>query len=140
MGRVRIGPLLSFLVLAFRNGGLRRPTIAEVVTFGDGATLDVPGGPRVITVPGHTPGSAALHVPAIGALFVGDAFATYAVTSGDRGPQVAPFTADATQAVESLARIEALDAALVLPGHGEPWRDGIESAVRTVRETAARPG
>jgi hypothetical protein len=29
------------------------------------------------------------------ALFVGDAFATYAATTGAGGPQVAPFTADA---------------------------------------------
>jgi glyoxylase-like metal-dependent hydrolase (beta-lactamase superfamily II) len=109
-----------------------------VITFGDGATLDVPGAPRVIHVPGHTPGSAALHVPSLAALFVGDALATYAVTNGARGPQVAPFTADATQAVESLRRLEGLDARLVLPGHGEPWLGGIDEAVRLVR--AGRQG
>ena len=68
--------------------------------------------------PGHTPGSAALHVASLGALFVGDAFATYAVTTGARGPQVAPFTADAAQAVQSLTRLEAISADYVLPGHG----------------------
>jgi hypothetical protein len=30
--------------------------------------------------------------------FVGDAMATYAVTTGRSGPQIAPFSADATQA------------------------------------------
>lgn len=59
--------------------------------------MDVPGSPRVILTPGHTPGSAALHFASLGALFVGDAFATYAVTTGARGPQVAPFTADAAR-------------------------------------------
>ena len=41
--------------------------LGAVGTFGDGATLDVPGAPRVVLVPGHTPGSAALVVePRVG--------------------------------------------------------------------------
>jgi glyoxylase-like metal-dependent hydrolase (beta-lactamase superfamily II) len=84
--------------------------------------------------PGHTPGSAALHVEPLATLFVGDAFATYAVTTGVRGPQVAPFTADAAQAVESLARLNAISADHVLPGHGDPWTGGIEEAIRQVRQ------
>jgi len=55
-------PLLRFILLGLRRGGLRPPKIQEVATYGDGATLDVPGSPRVILLPGHTPGSAALHV------------------------------------------------------------------------------
>ncbi|HEU4571974.1 MAG TPA: MBL fold metallo-hydrolase [Candidatus Limnocylindrales bacterium] len=134
VGRVRPLPLLRFLVYAARLGGLRTPHVSVVSTFGDGATLDVPGSPRVVLVPGHTPGSAALHLPDRGALFVGDAFATYAVTSGEHAPQVAPFTADAATAVASLDRLEPLDVPLALPGHGEPWTAGIAEAVRRVRE------
>jgi glyoxylase-like metal-dependent hydrolase (beta-lactamase superfamily II) len=133
-GRVTWRPFLGFLWFTLLRGGLRTPKLREVHTFGDGATLDVPGGPRVILVPGHTPGSAALHVPSRDALFVGDALATYAVTTGERGPQVAPFTADARQAVESLGRLEGLDAPLVLPGHGDPWTGGVDEAVRLVRQ------
>jgi glyoxylase-like metal-dependent hydrolase (beta-lactamase superfamily II) len=136
-GRIRLGPFLGFLWFALLQGGLRRPKVEVVATFGDGATLDVPGGPRVILVPGHTPGSAALHVPSKGALFVGDALATYAVTTGARGPQVAPFTADPAQAVASLDHLETLSADLVLPGHGDPWTWGIQEAVREVRRVAA---
>lgn len=134
IGPIRPRPLLSFLALALRNGYLRTPKIREVITFGDGATLDVPGSPRVVHVPGHTPGSAALHVASLGALFVGDALATYAVTDGAVGPQLAPFTADRAQAIESLDRLVGLDARLVLPGHGEPWSGGVGEAVRLVRE------
>ena len=137
MGPTRIAPLLGFLWFGILHGGLRRPTIHEVATFGDGATLEVPGSPRVILVPGHTPGSAALHVPSRDALFVGDAFATYAVTTGARGPQVAPFTADVREAVASLARLEGVDANLVLPGHGEPWTEGVDEAIRLVRSHLA---
>ena len=136
-GPTRLGPLLGFLWFALLRGGLRTPKLQQVATFGDGATLDVPGSPRVILTPGHTPGSAVLQVPSRNALFVGDALATYAVTTGARGPQVAPFTADAAQAVGSLARLEAVSADLLLPGHGDPWTGGVQEAVRQVRQGAA---
>jgi glyoxylase-like metal-dependent hydrolase (beta-lactamase superfamily II) len=138
-GPIKLGPLLGFLWFTILRGGLRTPKLHEVATFGDGATLDVPGSPRVILTPGHTPGSAALHVSSLGALFVGDALATYAVTTGARGPQVAPFTADPVEAVASLPRLEGISADLVLPGHGDPWTGGIEEAVRLVREGAGAP-
>jgi glyoxylase-like metal-dependent hydrolase (beta-lactamase superfamily II) len=135
-GPIRLRPFLGFLWFGTLRGGLRTPKLQEVATFGDGATLDVPGSPRVILTPGHTPGSAVLHVASLDALFVGDALATYAVTTGARGPQVAPFTADAAQAVASLARLEDVSAGLVLPGHGDPWTGGVQEAVRQVRQGA----
>src|SRR5690349_11383238 len=72
-GPIRPMPLLRFLLLGVRKGAFRTKTLGEVATYRDGATLDVPGSPRVVLVPGHTPGSAALHVPSHDALFVGDA-------------------------------------------------------------------
>jgi glyoxylase-like metal-dependent hydrolase (beta-lactamase superfamily II) len=137
MGRVKPLPLLSFLLFSIRHGMLRIPRIAKVSTFGDGATLDVPGSPRVILVPGHTPGSAALHVPALDALFVGDAMATLAVTTGETGPRLAPFGADLPLALDSLGRIEGLEARYVLPGHGQAWAGGVAEAVRLVRASVA---
>jgi glyoxylase-like metal-dependent hydrolase (beta-lactamase superfamily II) len=135
-GRVKLGPLLGFLWYGMLHGGLRTTKVQAVATFGDGATLDVPGSPRVVLTPGHTPGSAALHFTSHDALLLGDAFATYAVTTGARGPQVAPFTADAREAVASLARLEDIAADVVLPGHGEPWTGGIDEAIRQVRQSA----
>ena len=136
-GKTRPGAIASFLWWALRHGLLRVPALTAVATYGDGATLDVPGAPRVVLVPGHTPGSAALHLPAHDALFVGDAMATYAVTTGERGPRIAPFTADSLQALASLARLEHLDARLVLPGHGDLFTSGASEAVRLAREAAA---
>ncbi len=132
--RPRPIPLLGFLAYSVRKGMLRIPPIREVATFGDGATLDVPGAPRVILVPGHTAGSAALQVPARDAIFVGDAFATRSALTGARGPLTVPqFNADTLQALASLDRLADLDASLALPGHGEPWRGSLAEAVRMVR-------
>ena len=137
LGPTRLRPLLEFLVFSMRHGMLRIPRIAAVATYGDGATLDVPGSPRVILVPGHTPGSAALHFAGHDALFVGDAMATHSVTTGDDGPRIAPFTADPVEALASLDRLASVQASLVLPGHGQAWRGGVAAAVDAVRSTAA---
>ena len=133
LGPFRLAPLIGFFWFSLRNGASRTPQVKEVTAYGDGATLDVPGSPRVTLVPGHTPGSAALHVASLDALFVGDAFCTYAVTTGRRGPQVAPFTADADQAIASLSRLDDLAAGHVLPGHGDEWTGGVAEAIRQVR-------
>lgn len=132
-GPFRVRPLIEFLIYSTLRGGLRVKHLTDVATFGDQATLDVPGSPRVILVPGHTPGSVALLVPSHDALFVGDALATKAVTTGEVGPRLAPFTADPAEAMASLSRLEHVNATVVLPGHGEAWTDGIAEAVRRVR-------
>jgi len=132
--KLHVGPMLGFAWWSARHGLLRVPPLTVVATYGDGATLDLPGSPRVILVPGHTPGSAALHVPSHDAVFVGDAMATYSPADGLRGPQVAAFSADYELARTSLARLEGLAAALVLPGHGDAFAGGIDEAVRLARE------
>jgi glyoxylase-like metal-dependent hydrolase (beta-lactamase superfamily II) len=130
---MRFAPLLGFLWFTLLHGGLRVRKLTVVATFGDGATLDVPGSPRVIRVPGHTPGSAALHVPSLDVVFVGDALATYAVTTGLRGPQIAPFTADSDEALASLQKLRGVDARWVLPGHGDAWDSGVEVAIAQIK-------
>lgn len=133
-GPLRLLPVVRFLLHGLRKGGLRTVHLGEVATFGDGAILDVPGSPRVIHVPGHTPGSAALHVPSRDAVFVGDAFVTLNVMTGETGPRLFPnFSADNRQAFESLARLDGIEAGLALPGHGEPWTGGLEAALAAVR-------
>ncbi len=140
LGPMRLLPMFRFLAWALGHGALRMKNVAEVSTFGDGATLDVPGSPRVIHLPGHTPGCAALHFVRQQALLAGDALCTLNVMNGARGPQIAPFTADRAQALDSLARLVGLDARFVLPGHGEPWSDGIDDAIRHVRDAAGHSG
>jgi len=136
-GPLRIRPLLGFLVYSGLRGGLRVPPLTEVVTFGDGATLDVPGAPRIVHLPGHTPGSVAIHVPGVDAVFLGDAMTTRSVLTGEVGPRLAPFTLEKDQALSSLAKLDGIDATWALPGHGEAWSGGLQEALRQIRAAAA---
>ena len=138
MGSFRIGPLLRFLWYAGRRGGLRTTWLHEVRTVSDGDVLDLPGSPRIIGMAGHTPGSVAIHVPAVDAVFVGDALTTGHVLTGETGPRPAPFTLDPDAALAALDRLAAIPATWVLPGHGAPFGGGSSEAVRLVREAAAR--
>ena len=130
---IRPVPLLRFLTYSLVRGGLRVPPVLEVSTYGDGATLDVPGAPKAILAPGHTAGSAALLIPGANALMAGDVIATLNVMSGVKGPQLAPFGADFRQAYDSLARLDGVEAQFVLPGHGEPWTAGLPAALEEIR-------
>src|SRR5918993_2439780 len=102
MGPMRIGPTAGFFAYALRKGGIRTHYLKEVVEVTDGQILPLPGAPVVIGMPGHSPGSIAVHVPLVGAVFVGDALTTRHVLTGRRGLQRAPFTDDPSVAVESL--------------------------------------
>src|SRR5690606_21881559 len=101
---------------------LRTHYVQELVEVTDGQVLDLPGSPVVIGMPGHSPGSIAVHVPAADAVFVGDAFTTRHVLTGREGAQPAPFTDDPEVALTSLERLAGVSASWVLPGHGAPWR------------------
>jgi glyoxylase-like metal-dependent hydrolase (beta-lactamase superfamily II) len=136
-GPVKIGPLAGFLWYSAWRGGLRPRPATELQTVADGDVLDVPGSPRIIHTPGHTPGSVTVHVPAVDALFLGDTMTTRNVLTGVTGPKPAPFTLEPKQAVASLDRIEGVDATWVLPGHGPAWDGGVPEAVRLIREAAA---
>jgi glyoxylase-like metal-dependent hydrolase (beta-lactamase superfamily II) len=137
-GPIKVRPLVKFLWYSARHGGFRIPPVREVITFADGDVLDLPGSPRIIHVPGHTPGSVAVHVPAVNALFVGDAMTTGNVLTGESGPRPAPFTLDPEAALASLAKLEAVPATWVLPGHGAPWSGGVAEAIRQARAAARR--
>jgi glyoxylase-like metal-dependent hydrolase (beta-lactamase superfamily II) len=137
-GPVKAGPLVGFLWYSALQGGLRIPPVGELLPVEDGQVLDVPGAPRIIHVPGHTPGSVAVHVPAVDALFIGDTMTTRNVLTGATGPKPAPFTLEPAQALASLDRVSEVDATWVLPGHGPAWDGGVAEAVRLTREAAAQ--
>ena len=136
MGPMRLGPTAGFFAYALRKGGMRTRYLTEVVPVHDGEVLPLPGAPVVIGMPGHSPGSIAVLVPAVHAVFVGDGLTTRHVLTGRAGMQPAPFTDEPALALESLDRLSSLDATWVLPGHGAPWRGrpaDVAAAVRAAR-------
>jgi glyoxylase-like metal-dependent hydrolase (beta-lactamase superfamily II) len=125
----------KLLAVGARNGAMKTPGVEAVSTFTDG-DLDVPGRPRIIPTPGHSPGHVAFHLPDRGVLIAGDALCTYNPLTGGRGPQVMPraFAADALQMLASLEALERVDAGVTLFGHGEPWTESPAAAVARARE------
>ena len=133
-GPIRLGALARFLAYAAPRGGLRVPPVRNLTLLEAGDQLDLPGSPRVLSMPGHTPGSVAYHVPLLSAVCVGDAMTTRSVLTGERGPRPAPFTLDPRQADASFDQLLSLDARWVLPGHGPAFGDGTAAAVNRYRQ------
>ena len=130
-----IRTLGNFLPM-IRAGVMSLDHLDEVDTFTDGEQLDLPGGLTAIHTPGHTEGHAMFHSPGLGFLFSGDGLITMNLTGANVGPQMigSVFNNDADQAWASLDRIEDLEAGMLLPGHGNPWKGAPGEAVRRARE------
>jgi glyoxylase-like metal-dependent hydrolase (beta-lactamase superfamily II) len=131
--------LWTLLVHMGRRGGARPTAFDGAETFAGGQVLDVPGSPLTIATPGHTAGHCALLFEERRALFVGDAMCTWNPVFGTVGPQLMPkaFNVDTSRCLQSLAALEGVQADVVLPGHGEPWRDSPASAVAKARARAS---
>jgi glyoxylase-like metal-dependent hydrolase (beta-lactamase superfamily II) len=133
MSGMKLGAVLGFFTYAARKGGLRTRWLTEVNEVHDGDVLPLPGSPVVIGMPGHSPGSIAVHVPIADAVCVGDALTTRHVLTGRVGPQPAPFTDEPDEALESLAGLAGINATWILPGHGAPLKASpgeVEALVR----------
>jgi glyoxylase-like metal-dependent hydrolase (beta-lactamase superfamily II) len=98
-------------------------------TLEDGDPLDVLGGATVVHVPGHTPGSIALHFPAERLLLCGDVINR----RRDRlGPPPSGFTVDMDRAIASLHLLAELEFDVLCPGHGAPLVGGAGEQVRAM--------
>lgn len=137
-GGMRLGPTLRFLGYTATRGGLRTTFVREVRTMVDGDRLPLPGAPRILSLPGHSPGSVAVHVPSVRAVFVGDALTTRHVLTGATGPGPAPFTDDPAAADAALERLAELDVDWIIPGHGPAWRGGPGDLLAAYRSAASR--
>ncbi len=131
-------PQLWRFAIHFARNGAMPSKIEGAETFGGDDVLDVPGSPRVIATPGHTPGHCVLLFGDV--LFAGDALCTLDPVTGQRGPRLMPraMNVDNDQALESLGAIEHVEAAWVLPGHGEPWPGGAEAVALARAALTAR--
>ncbi|MFI5941020.1 MBL fold metallo-hydrolase [Streptomyces uncialis] len=96
------------------------------VELRDGDLLEGWGEPvRVLHVPGHTPGSVALHLTSSGVLFPGDLVAT-----AEGRAILGPFNVDRAEAIASFHRLAALDVDIVCVPHGLPLTENGSAALR----------
>jgi glyoxylase-like metal-dependent hydrolase (beta-lactamase superfamily II) len=127
--------LIRFTLHAGRNGGAKFKPVAELATYeGGDEVLDVPGRPRAISTPGHSPAHHSLHFAEHGVLFTGDAMASVSWISGSTDPQLHPFGEDRERMPIALDALASLDADVVAFGHGEPFRGSPAAAVGSARE------
>ena len=118
-----------------RHGLPRVGDVVDVSTYGDDEVLDVPGRPRVIHAPGHTPGNCSLLLESPRALLTGDTLTGQNLITGVVGPHLAPGVTndDSEEALTSLERLEGLEVNLLLTVHGPIWRGPISEAVAIAR-------
>jgi glyoxylase-like metal-dependent hydrolase (beta-lactamase superfamily II) len=96
----------------------RELTDGDELGFGDGAVA--------VAVPGHTPGSLAIHLPRLQVLFTGDA----AARTPDGRVIGGVFHADRAQAAASFRRLAGLNAEVACFGHGDPVTRDAAAALR----------
>jgi glyoxylase-like metal-dependent hydrolase (beta-lactamase superfamily II) len=121
---IRRPATLRAIAYAGRMGGFTGSEVADPRTIdGDRPLTDVPGRPRAVTLPGHTPGSVGYLFADRGLLFTRDALVTYDGITGHHGPTIPSraFTHDSRAALASLTALGTISASLLLPGHGEPF-------------------
>jgi glyoxylase-like metal-dependent hydrolase (beta-lactamase superfamily II) len=125
--------MIRYMAHATRNGGARMQPVTKLSTYEDGDVLAGAGGLRAVHTPGHTGGHCALVAEDAGVLFAGDAVATVDLRDGAEGPQLVPFGENAAVARESLSRLEAVTAGVVVVGHGRPFEGPPAEAVAAAR-------
>ncbi|MBO1334352.1 MBL fold metallo-hydrolase [Streptomyces sp. VRA16 Mangrove soil] len=134
--------VLPWAVHAIRAGGTAHVPVTEPSPFPAPGPLDLPGAPEPVRTPGHTEGHCAYLLADTGTLISGDALVTAHPTSRIDGPQILPamFHTDRSRALHSLELLEAVEADVILPGHGPAHRGNVKQAAVRARELAAREG
>ena len=100
----------------------------------DGDWLPLLGGARVVHVPGHSPGSIALHVPSRRTLIVGDALQ---VRWGRLTLPSRLFTADMAAARRSIARLAQLDVDVLVFSHFRVRRGAVRAELAALADRCA---
>lgn len=113
-------------------GALGVKGVSETRRFSSNEVVPVPGRPVALHTPGHTRGHCMFHLPERGVMLTGDALVTLDPYTGQVGPQIvaSAATQNTREAMDSLRILDEQASNILLPGHGEPWRQGTEAALR----------
>ncbi|MER5432531.1 MBL fold metallo-hydrolase [Streptomyces sp. NPDC002588] len=131
--------VLPWMLHVLRSDGAAQYPVSTPEAFPVAAgPLDLPGRPVPVHTPGHTDGHTVFHLPQTGMVVSGDALVSGHPTSRLQGPQLLPdmFHHERSRAVASLELIEALDADVLLPGHGPVHQGSVKAAAQQARERA----
>jgi glyoxylase-like metal-dependent hydrolase (beta-lactamase superfamily II) len=131
--------MARYLIHTVAAGGARYRPVSTLRELDGDQVLELPGRPRVVPTPGHTAGHCSVVLEQRGVLLAGDAMVNFDYASGRRGPRLHRFNDDRSQALGSLARLESIDADIVLFGHGDPWTGGLRRAIEDVRGASSSP-
>ncbi|MGH1553557.1 MBL fold metallo-hydrolase [Streptomyces sp. L7] len=112
---------LALLALARSGAFTARPVLGAREFDADRVLKEVPGAPRAVVLPGHTPGSAAYFFADRGLLFTGDALVTVDGFTKRTGPTLREPLLHPRQraALAALDRLDFLDGG---PGAARPRR------------------
>jgi glyoxylase-like metal-dependent hydrolase (beta-lactamase superfamily II) len=123
--------VFRWMLHAIKAGALSAEPAAQAQAWDAGKLRNLPGSPETILLPGHTPGNAAIFLPAAGAIAVGDSFVTGHPISRGTGPQMLHhmYHSDPPAALAAAHRLSGIDAAVILPGHGPALRKPVAEAL-----------
>lgn len=126
--------IFRWLLHVIGSGGLKTNDIKAAAVWDPALLAGLPGSPVAVPTPGHTPGHTAFHLPAAGVLITGDALVSGHAISREHGPQMLHpmFHHDREAAYRALGTLAALEATVILPGHGPSLRLDIAAAVAAV--------
>jgi glyoxylase-like metal-dependent hydrolase (beta-lactamase superfamily II) len=130
--------MLGYLAHTVAAGGARYSEVKDVAFISDTHPLDLPGRPRIVPTPGHTKGHYSVSLEQHGLLFTGDALVNFDYATGERGPKLHRFNEDRELALASLGNLNGLEPETLLFGHGDPWTQGLTSALQLARERSTK--
>lgn len=133
--------VFRWMVHVIKAGALAAKPASRAEAWDAARLQALPGGPVAITLPGHTPGNAAIHFPAAGVIAVGDSFVSGHPISRTAGPQLLHpmYHQDAAAALSALDKLDGVDARIVLPGHGPALRGPLSAALAALG-SSRQPG
>jgi glyoxylase-like metal-dependent hydrolase (beta-lactamase superfamily II) len=126
---------LRFIAHSAVAGGAKYRPVQSVESLKEEeVAFDLPGQPRVIHMPGHTAGHYSVALADRGVLVAGDALATLDYVTGKERLGLHALNDDRESAITSLDRLGRVEADIVLPAHGNPWRGELSRGLEMVRQ------
>jgi glyoxylase-like metal-dependent hydrolase (beta-lactamase superfamily II) len=127
--------VFSWLKHAISAGALSPKPVASAEAWTEERLQSLPGQPKPINIPGHTPGHAVILLPKASAIVTGDALITGHSLSRRTGPQMLDrmYHTDADTALAATHALDDVDASVILPGHGPALAMSLRDALAALR-------